>query len=58
MSSLHDAARGDDPDAVPTILAQGLVEVNTRDKLARTPLIIAAWAGKVAGLTACNTMRM
>lgn len=51
MSSLHDAARGDNPDAVPTILAQGLVEVNTRDKLARTPLIIAAWAGKVSGLT-------
>lgn len=47
MSSLHDAARGDDPDTVSTILAQGIVDVNSRDKLSRTPLIIAAWAGKV-----------
>lgn len=47
MSALHDAARGDDPDAVADVLAQGLVEVNTRDKLSRTALIIASWAGKV-----------
>lgn len=48
MSTLHDAARGDDPDAVAAVLAQGLVDVNTRDKLSRTPLIIASWAGKVS----------
>ena len=47
MSALHDAARGDDPDAVAAVLAQGLVEINTRDKLSRTALIIASWAGKV-----------
>lgn len=41
---LHTASREGDATAVAQLLAQGC-DVNTRDKLLRTPLHLAAWAG-------------
>lgn len=46
MAPLHDAARSD-PAKVAEILAQGNVDVNARDRHARSPLHLAAWAGQV-----------
>jgi hypothetical protein len=57
MSALHDAARSSNPDDVAAILAQGLVDIDGRDRLSRTPLIIAAWAGQARNLPpiCCST---
>lgn len=56
MSALHDAARSSNPDDVAAILAQGLVDIDGRDRLSRTPLIIAAWAGQVDNVKALLLM--
>ena len=45
MSALHAAAR-EDPAKCAQILAQGQCDVNARDRHARTPLHLAAWAGQ------------
>lgn len=42
--SLHSAARNGDLDAVVSRIADG-DDVNLKDKLKRTPLHLAAWAG-------------
>ena len=47
MSALHAAAR-EDPAKCAQILAQGQCDVNARDRHARTPLHLAAWAGQAS----------
>jgi hypothetical protein len=45
MSDLHTAARDGDTARVLQLVAIG-ADLNTRDKLARTPLHLAAWSGQ------------
>ena len=44
--SIHEAARDGNVEELNNLMAQG-VDVNSRDKLSRTPLHLAAWAGQV-----------
>ena len=46
MADAHAAARDGDLEALNTIIAAGS-NLNQRDKHSRTPLHLAAWAGKV-----------
>ncbi|KAM7264221.1 hypothetical protein ACFE04_001904 [Oxalis oulophora] len=43
---IHAAARSGDVEAIITIISSNPLTVNSRDKHSRTPLHLAAWAGK------------
>ena len=46
MADLHTAARNGDTARILQLVAIG-ADLNARDKLARTPLHLAAWAGQM-----------
>ena len=45
MGSLHNAARAGDADAAAAAIAADASSITATDKLNRTPLHLAAWAG-------------
>ncbi|GMH09151.1 hypothetical protein Nepgr_010991 [Nepenthes gracilis] len=47
LHPLHTAARSGDLNAVDSVLSSNPLAINSRDKLSRTPLHLAAWAGHV-----------
>jgi hypothetical protein len=49
MDTLHAAARNGDVAALTHAVASG-ADVNSKDKLKRTPLHMAAWAGQAASV--------
>jgi hypothetical protein len=48
MSELHNVAREGDVAKLVALLANS-PDLDARDKLSRTPLILAAWAGHLVG---------
>jgi ankyrin repeat protein len=46
MATLHDAAKKGDLEEARRLLSEKSVTVNGEDRLHRTPLHLACWAGK------------